>query len=143
MEVTRSELEKKFQRLADDYLLQQYQSGTLTDIAQAIALQELRNRGIKLPRDHLQVAQTQPSKAAIHSDLVPLNGYFNWAEAQVLVSMLQAKALPAHASYEQLTANNQARVWVHTHNVEQAQSTAAALKRGDFAIDDEFDGNDA
>jgi hypothetical protein len=82
-----------------------------------------------------------------HGDLRILAHLLTPTEAHMLASCLRAAGIPAHASDTSLVqaqplwfnALGGARVRVPEALFSQAQGVVAALERGDFALDDDFD----
>lgn len=142
MTVSRSDLEQRFRMLADEVLMQRYQSGDLTDLAQSVALQELRCRGISPPVKGLVVEQAMPVISAQGADRVTVPVELSWAQAHALTARLNSQAIAATLVTDQLPVGGQIRVMVYERDLPEAMALAAALHRGDFALDDEFDGGD-
>ncbi len=141
MTVSRSDLEQRFRMFADEVLLQRYQSGDLTDLAQSVALQELRARGISPPVKGLVVEQLPPTLSTQGADRVSVPVELSWAQAQALTARLNSQGIAATLVDAQLPVAGQVRVMVYERDLPEAMVLAAALHRGDFALDDEFDGD--
>jgi hypothetical protein len=79
-------------------------------------------------------------------DLIPITTHLEWAEAHVLQSLLESEGIPVVLSGTNLatahnflsTATGGIRALVHTKNIARAMEVIAALKRGDFQLDEDF-----
>jgi hypothetical protein len=154
MKISREDLVERFQALADDVLLDRVRGGTLTPLAQEVALGELRSRGIEdvAASPALDQSEQQPEESADSDfypdsdvDLVTIARFTNPLEANVLRNCLESHGVFAFIWGEHLgTANHLwsvasggMRLQVRSDQVEQAKEVIAAFERGDFAIDEE------
>lgn len=145
--MSRNEFAARFERMADDALLKRYGSGDLTDEAQAVAGEEIRRRGLELPRPE---PAASAAAQGLSGDLVNVAGYLTLPEAQVLQALLESEGIPAlladahvaQAIFPPLGAQSGARLMVHEQNAGRALEIKAALKNGEYELgeDDEFDG---
>lgn len=141
---SRSSLEETFRELADDELLRRCTSGELTDIAQSIALEELRARGLEVPRE--PPSARQPEQRYL-GDWVTVAQYLSYTEVHLLRSCLEAAGIPAEVADAQLIqtdglltpAMRGASVRVPASYAGEARKVIAAYRRGDFRLDDDFD----
>ena len=141
---SRSSLVETFRELADDELLSRCTSGELTDFAQSIALEELRARGLELPRDAPRPQQTEERYLG---DWVTVAQYLSYTEVHILRSCLEAAGIPAEVADAQLVqtdalltpAMRGASVRVPANYAGEARKIIGAYRRGDFRLDDDFD----
>src|SRR5688572_27507083 len=90
MEVSRKDLEERYAELNDEALLARYSSGTLTELAAAVARAELLRRGIPLPRPTAAEAPAAPDLATA-GPLVAVATKLQWFEANILCSLLHSE----------------------------------------------------
>jgi hypothetical protein len=149
MEVTKEDLAERFSALSDDALLERVRAGTLTPLALAVALDELRSRGI----DVTTVSDSQEQEYEYEAsedfipdvDLVTVARFSNPMEANVLRACLESHGIFVFVWGEHLgvahaflsVASGGMRVQVRLDQVEQAKEVIAAVERGDFKIDEE------
>lgn len=138
MNPTKQELEQEFERLCDEALLAVCASGTLTEEAQAIALQEAHRRG-------LHPAEPQPAvrqEEAYYGDFVIVVRDLNMAEAHLYRMLLEAAGIPAEvgdANFARAYGSMySANVKVPEGFAAEARAIFAAFKRGEFVLDDDF-----
>jgi len=145
MTVTRQSLSDDLQRLNDNALIALARSGGLTELAREVAAAELRRRGIAVP---VAVEEPQNTVATpITDDLVPVAQLFTVEEAHMLQSRLEIEGVPAviaDANMVQVypllsVAVGGVRVLVPDSYLERAREIAAAVSRGDYALDDKTD----
>jgi hypothetical protein len=154
MQVTRQDLEERFQTLTDEVLLGRVRAGTLTPLALEVALVELRSRGIEAvaepdaAAEHEESSDLAPdsdSDADPEADLVTVARFNDPLEANVLRACLESHGIFAFLWGEHLGTTHMffsvitggMRVQVRADQVEQAKEVIAAFKRGDLAIDEE------
>lgn len=156
MQVTRQDLEERFQALTDEVLLGKVRAGTLTPLALEVALVELRSRGIEAvaepdaAEEHEESSDLDPdsdsdSDADPEADLVTVARFNDPLEANVLRGCLESHGIFAFLWGEHLGTTHMflsvttggMRVQVRADQVEQAKEVIAAFKRGDLAIDEE------
>ncbi len=139
MNPTKHELDLVFENLCDEELLSRCASGTLTEEAKAIALKEARLRGLN-PIEPQPVVE---EKETYYGDFVIVARNLNFAEAQLYKTLLEAAAIPAEvgdANFSRAYGSlYSASVKVPGAFVAEAKEVFAAFKRGDFALDDEFE----
>jgi hypothetical protein len=141
---SRSSLVETFRELTDDELVSRCTSGELTDFAPSIALEELRARGLELPRD--PPVPQQPEQGYL-GDWVTVAKYLSYTEVHILRSCLEAAGVPAEVADAQLVqtdalltpAMRGASVRVPANYAGVARKVIAAYRRGDFRLDDDFD----
>jgi hypothetical protein len=139
----RASLEKTFEELADDELLRRCASGELTDFAQSIALAEARARGLELPA---RQAATEQEEEYL-GDWVMIARYLSYTEVHILRSRLEGAGIPAAVADAQLVQTDAlltpalrgASLRVPAACAAEAREIVAALKRGDFQLDDDFE----
>ena len=140
----RERLKKMFAELADEELLRRCASGELTELAQAIAVAEVRARGLEAPPK----AEPAPvHDAEYQGDWVIVAQYLSFAEVHILRSLLQNAGIPAEVADAQLVQTDAllipalrgARLRVPATRVAEAQEVLAAFKRGDFELGEDFE----
>ena len=144
MRPSRSSLEETFRELADDELQRRCASGELTEFARSIALEELRARGLDVPRE--PAIQKQPEEPYL-GDWVKVAQYLSYTEVHVVRSCLEAAGIPAEVADAQLIqtdglltpAMRGASVRVPSAYAGEARKVIAAYRRGNFRLDDDFD----
>ena len=138
MKPTEHELELIFKNLCDEELLSRCGSGCLTEEAQAIALKEARLRGLNPIEAQPAIEEREP----YFGDLVIIVRNLTSTEAHLYKTLLEAAGIPTEAG-----DTNFSRAYVSLYSaslkvpgtlVAEAKEILAALKRGDFALDDEF-----
>ena len=140
---SRSSLEETFRELADDELLRRCTSGELTEFAQSVALAEVRARGLELPTEPQSPGQQDQGYLG---DWVMIARYLSYTEVHLLQSCLEAAGIPATVADAQLIqtdallipAMRGASLRVPSACAAEAREVIAALKRGDFQLDDNF-----
>jgi hypothetical protein len=148
MSITSADLRRNYEQQSTGQLLALHAGGTLTDLEREIIEQILTARGVPLARPAATTLTDAAATPAIGSGpLVRIGRYLDYAEAQVLLAFLESEGIPAILADAHLaTANNilstapgGVRLLVHESNLVRADEMAAALRRGDYAIDEDFD----
>ncbi len=143
MTVTRQSLVEHFGLLSDDELLEQFQSGDLTDLARDVAAEELRSRRIDFSEAPSPKPATEPDESAGWSseDLVPL-ARLDAVSASLLQSRLNAEGVPAIIADEFACRNvpfgvavDGVRVLVPESYLERAAEIKRKVDRGDYALE--------
>lgn len=143
-----SHLESFFDALSDDELLSRIRSGALTEEALPIALAEARRRGFgDVSSTPTEEALDQPHEG----DMAKLEGDLSPQEAQVIASLLQSAGIPAFAADTNLVQANSllafavggCRVLVPESRLLEARELLSAMRRGDFDLGEDFEGDDA
>lgn len=132
-----------YEDLTDDELLHRIQCG-LTDEAHQIALSEVRRRDLRVP---LEAATVESEPEPYLGDMVILEHSLTPTEAQMLSSCLAAAGIRAVADDTNLVQANSlwsialggAKVRVPQTQLADAREVLAAFRRGDFALEDDFD----
>lgn len=145
-------LAARFSQMSDDELQRRYRSGDMTPQAREVAGEELRQRG--LLRDereeddaHRGIDAGDSGRVADDEglgDVICLVRLHDLMEAQVLCARLEAEGIPAVAGDAELIRANSflrqalggIRIMVHEANAERARQVWEALKRGDYALDE-------
>ena len=150
MTVTRQSLVEHFGLLSDDELLDQFQSGDLTDLAQDVAVAELRSRKIDFSEARSPKPSTEPEvdvKAAWSSEDLVLVARLNSVSAHLLQSRLNAEGVPAIVADDFAYRNvpfpvlfDGVRVLVPESYFDRAAEIKKKIDRGDYALDDKADG---
>ena len=140
----RASLEQTFRELADDELIARCTSGGLTELAQSIALAEVRARGLELPPEPQDASeQEQPYLG----DWILIARYLSYTEVHLLQSCLEAAGIPAVVADAQLVQTDAlltpalrgASLRVPAACAAEAREVIAAFKRGEFQLDEDFD----
>ena len=140
---SRGSLEETFRELADEELLRRCASGELTELAQAVALDEVRARGLKPPVPTPQ----EPPKPEYLGDWVIVARYLGYTEVHLQRAVLEGNGIPAVVADAQLMqtdgllgpALRGASLRVPAAYVDQARDVLAAYRRGAFRLRDDFD----
>ena len=151
MTVTRQSLVEHFGLLSDDELLDQFQSGDLTDLAQDVAAAELRSRKIDFSEARSPKPSTEPEvdvKAAWSSEDLVLVARLNSVSAHLLQSRLNAEGVPAIVADDFAYRNipfggaglDGVRVLVPDSYFDRAAEIKKKIDQGDYALDDKADG---
>jgi len=156
MTITRENLSERFQLLNDKELLSLSQSGDLTDLAKEVAADELRRRGVDVPKPVVTEPHTADESGGgdpmqddlvqgdtVQGDLVQIARFFTPIEAHMLQSRLQADGVLAVVADAQLVGNNPfltlalggVRVLVPESQFERACEIVSAIERGECALD--------
>lgn len=138
----RNSLEETFRELADEELLARCTSGALTELAQSVALAEVRARGLRLPEP--PAALPEPPYLG---DWVVVARYLSYTEVHLLRACLEAAGVPAAVADAQMVqthalltpAMRGASLKVPAACVAEARQVIAAFKRGEFQLDEDFD----
>jgi hypothetical protein len=153
MTVTRESLQEHFGLLSDAELLNQFQSGELTELAHEVAGAELQRRKIDAatpqPEPPEPAAEPPPASEdeSNDEDLLLVGRFYNPVDAYLLQSRLDAEGVPAIVA-DALTYQNMAfgagvvggvRVLVPESYFERAVEIKKQIDRGDFALDDKAD----
>lgn len=139
----RATLEATFRDLADEELLRRCASGELTELAQSIAMAEVRSRGLQLPEPEPEA----PKHEDYLGDWVIVARYLSYAEVHLLRSVLVGAGIPAEAADAQLVqtdallipAMRGASLRVPAARLSEAQELIAAFKRGDLQLPEDFE----
>lgn len=144
MSPSREELAERFNGLSDEELARRAGAGTLTELAQEVAVEELKQRGMALPAPP-PVASPSAStpEACTHAGFVLLSTYLDPVEAQTMRARLEAEGIPSllgSAHYVQATtllapALGGVRVEVPGEYAKEARRLLADLEAGRLALD--------
>ena len=150
MTVTRESLLDRFQRLSDEELLGLFRSGELTDLANDVAAEELRRRGVDVakPATEPHTASEDASSSEDETpsggeDLVLIARLFTPIEAHMLQSRLEAEGVPAVVTDAHIVGVNPlltmavggVRVLVPESDIERAREIMRAIERGDYRLE--------
>ncbi|WIT13666.1 hypothetical protein PFX98_08620 [Paucibacter sediminis] len=143
-----SEFSALFEMLNDRELADRVASGGLTVEAEAAAVSELVRRGLPVPsRAEAPVAD----EGDYQGDMTIVARYLTPTEAHMLCSCLNAGGVPAEAGDTNLVqahsllagAVGGASIRVPANYVAEARELIAAFKRGDFALDEDFNSDES
>lgn len=137
-------LAETYRGFSNEYLIERLQSGELTEMAQAVALQELASRGIAIPVDP-NVAEEQPPEAQAPDEFITVARFLVPLEAHILRARLEAEGIPAMLADENLVQINNllaiavggVRVLVPTSFATAAEEVIRAVQRGEFTLNDD------
>ncbi len=142
-----------FASLADAELTRVIGSGELTDEAQLLAQTAAAKRGLELPTPAQEGAEREAADptSEYQGDMTMVARYLTPTEAHLLCSCLHAAGVPAEPGDTHLVqahslltgAVGGANVRVPANFVPEALEIIAAFKRGDFALDDDFNPGDS
>jgi hypothetical protein len=135
-------LVKHFRDMSDDELLYRCSSGSLTEVAQSIAIEELTSRGHKLPDPITTASET----ARYEGDFKTVARFLNPTDAHITCAYLEAAGVPAFVADANLVQLNSllaialggVRVLVPASRVAEAKDVIQAFNRGDFALPDDW-----
>jgi hypothetical protein len=143
----REDLAKRFDLLATDELLRRCESGSLTALAQEVALAELQRRGV-MPR----MAEPEPEAPAAEEeayagDMLLAARCLTPTEAHILQACLEAAGIPSVVTDDQLLQANAfltaavggVRVLVPASCLAQAKEVIAAFHQGAYQLPDDTD----
>jgi hypothetical protein len=144
---SRDELEQLFRNLPDEELIARGSSGGLTNLAQEVANAEAKARGLGFKPLTVMTDEPVTEPGIYHGDMQMIANPLTPTEAQMVVSMLRAGGVPAEAGDTHLVKGDSpesasvasACVRVPAEFVAEANELIAAFKRGEFALDKDFD----
>lgn len=144
MNTDRLDLSKRYQELSDDELMALCGSGNLNEVAQSVAFEELRVRGLQAPRP----VREKVERAEDEGDFVTVAQFLNPTDAHIVRGLLEASGIRAVVGDANLVQMNNlwavaiggVRVRVPAARVPEARAAVAAYNRGDLALRDEEDG---
>jgi hypothetical protein len=136
-----------FESLSDTELVAQIRAG-LIDEAIHIAIAEARSRG--LPEESFSQQSADIAESAYEGDMVLLERGLSPQEAQVLAGFLVAAGIAADSGDTNIVQANAllsiaiggASVRVPELRLAEAKELIVAFRRGDFALDDDFQSGD-
>ena len=143
----REDLVETFRGFSDEYLLERVRSGDLTDVAQEVGEQELVQRGIVLPARRQRPAESktqEPMKPVVFTTIAR---FLIPTDAHILKGRLEAEGIPVHLADGNLVQTHNLiaiavggiRVQVPASHAAEAREILAAIRSGDFAVDEDFD----
>jgi len=143
-----SEFRTLFEMLNDRELADRVASGGLTAEAEAAAVSELVRRGLPVP-SHAELPAAD--ECDYQGDMTIVARYLTPTEAHMLCACLNAGGVPAEAGDTHLVqahsllagAVGGASVRVPANYVAEARELMAAFRRGDFALDENFDADES
>jgi len=138
---SRESLEETFRDLSDEELLRRCVSGELTDFAHAIAVAEVRSRGLVIPAVEPAPRDEEPPYLG---DWVTVARYLGYSEVHLLRARLETLGIPAVVADAQLVQTDAllmpalrgASLRVPEACAAEAAEAIAAFKRGDFQLDE-------
>jgi hypothetical protein len=152
MTITRQSLLERFQLLSDEELLALFRSGDLIELAQDVAAQELRQRGVDLakpaaalPADSEDSSGGGDEGTSGSGGLVLIARLFTALDAHLLQGRLEVEGVPAVVVDDNIVQTNPfltmavggVRVLVPESHAKHAREIARAVERGDYALGDQ------
>lgn len=136
-------LAKQFHDISDEELLFRCRAGSLTEIAQSIALKELAVRGLKLPEPVI----TEFEADHYEGDFETVARFLNPTDAHIVCACLEAAGLPSVVADANLVQTNAlwaiaiggARVLAPASRIAEAKEIVEAFNRGDFTLPEDGD----
>ena len=134
------ELAEIYRDFADDYLLEKWESGTLTDLAMRVAGEELSRRGIPHQTPQLEEAGEPETGEAVTFEIVAHS--VNTSEMHILRARLEAEGIPAWIADANLNqvylsgAARRARLLVPSKFSATARTIIADIRSGALALAD-------
>lgn len=143
MNADRLELTRHYHEMSDEELIGRCSSGTLTQVAQSIAIAELTSRGLEFPDPINEACES----AAYAGDFETVARFLNPTDAHIVCSCLVAAGVPAFVADANLAQTNSlwtiaiggTRVLVRALHVAEAKKIIEAFNHGDFALPDDGD----
>lgn len=140
MNTDRLNLVKHFQEMSDEELIARCSSGTLTELAQSVAVEELAARGLELPAS----VSEEHEDSAYQGDFVTVARFLNPTDAHIICSCLEAAGVPAFVADANLAQTNSlwtiaiggTRILVTASHLAEAKRIMEAFGRGDYALPD-------
>ncbi|HEY0665012.1 MAG TPA: DUF2007 domain-containing protein [Gallionella sp.] len=141
MNTDRLDLSKRFREMSDEELLSRCGSGTLNEIAQSVAIDELSSRGLQL----LEPLNTLHERPEYEGDFEVVARFLNPTDAHIVCSCLEAAGVPAIVADANLVQTNSlwaiaiggVRILVPATRLGEAKEVIEAFNRGDFALSDD------
>jgi len=141
VDTDRAGLVDHFAEMSDEEILRQYRSDSLTELASAVALEEIGRRGLEFPA----LESPLPEESAYAGDYEIVARFLNPVDAYVVCSCLEAAGVPAIVADAQLVQTNSlwavalggARLLVPAYHVAEARKVIAAFNDGAFALSDD------
>lgn len=145
MDENLQDLKEHMGLLPDDELLSRYASRGLTEVASGLAVAEMQARGIPVPA---LAAVAEETEEAYYGDLERVARNLTPTEAHILCGYLNAAGIPAEACDTNTVQVNTlltfamggASVRVPESFMQEALAVMDAFKRGEFQLDEDFDG---
>ena len=143
MTVTRQGLLERFQLLNDHELLAEFHSGELTAFASEVAAGELQRRNLDFSKPAVELSDK--SEALNKGNLVSVARYLTASEAYLLKNRLELEGIPTTVTndlmFQAITSISAGGVGVLVPEtyLARASEIAAAIERGDYALDDQTD----
>lgn len=139
-----TDLVAHYKTLTNEEVLSRASCGRLTEAAQAVAEAELRSRHIPVP---VQAVNIELADGQYLGDMVILERGLDPTDAHILCSLLATAGIVADAGDANLVQTHNllaiavggAKIRVPISQLQEARELLAAYKRGDFALDDDFD----
>jgi hypothetical protein len=145
MQVSREQLVEVFASLNTAELIARHASGTLTEMANAVAEEEMRRRGIA-PQQRSDPAAAEATDVR-DDPLETIAIFLTPTEAHVLQGLLEAEGIHAVVADGEMVQMNEllspalggVRVLVPRSALERAHEIKAAVARGDYRLDENSD----
>jgi hypothetical protein len=139
------DLIRHFHEMSDEELIRRCGSDTLIEIAQSIAIKELKSRALHMPEPVCTAHES--AKEEYEGDFETVARFLNPTDAHLLRACLDAAGVPAVIADANLVQTNSlwaiaiggARVLVRAARVADAKEIIEAFGRGDLALPDDGD----
>ena len=149
MRVSRDQLVEVFASLSTDELMARRASGTLTEMAQEVADDEMRRRGIE-PSQQSDPAEVE-ARDESYDPLETIAIFLTPTEAHVLQGLLESEGIHAVVVDGEIVQMNEflapalggVRVLVPQSALPRVREIKAAIARGDYRLDDNSTVGDA
>ena len=100
-------LAREYRDIGDEELIEMWRSGKLTELAQEVAANELRQRGVDLERLPGAAVEPDSEPGASTSGFVTVYKTMSLSEAQLLRARLQVEGFPPYVADEHTVQTDQ------------------------------------
>ncbi|MDB5806022.1 MAG: hypothetical protein JWN73_3344 [Betaproteobacteria bacterium] len=143
MQPTHAELSERFESMSDEELQRRAGGGGLTELAQQVADEELRRRGMAVPAPVAAPAEQAAQAPTGAVEYVMVGRYFGSLEAQTLRGRLEAEGIPVllgnanHAQAIELLSPviGGIRLEVPVHHAAQARALLEEIHAGKLTLE--------
>jgi len=140
----RDTLAREYRNISDEELIDMWGSGKLTELAQDVAANELRTRGVDLDRLPRTTVEPDSEPGASTSGFVTVYRTLSLSEAQLLRARLAVEGFPPYVADEHTVQTDQLlapamggfRVRVPREMADEARQLLSEIQAGKLALDD-------
>ena len=140
----RDTLAREYRNISDEELIRMWTSGNLIELAQSVAANELRQRGLDPDRLPKRAPQPESEPKPSTSDFVTVYRTMSLSEAQLLRARLEVEGIPPYVADEHTVQTDQLlapamggfKVRVPRERAEEARQLLSAIQAGSLALDD-------